>query len=148
MTDDITLEDVKRLRLNPGDVLVVRMDCMNVEHIQTVQRHLQGAFPNNQCILLNRNTEIESIAATCQHAGEIIRGTNAGPYCGECGSPADMPESGRWNLTPLERAAFSSGYHARVRNHPRHRSLMGAPGSRVEEAWHAGWDEAERREAK
>jgi len=60
----IEIEDVKRLRLQPGDVLVVRMPVrVSQEAAAAIVDDLDGCFPDNRVVVLAPGVELEVVEA-------------------------------------------------------------------------------------
>lgn len=61
-TDGLPIRDIQRVRLEPGDVLVVRYDCIiTVEAHDRIKRQLSGAFPNNRVLVFDSNPQLSVI---------------------------------------------------------------------------------------
>jgi hypothetical protein len=58
----IEIEDVKRLVLNEGDTLVVRLPPGGDYH--AAHDTLKAMFPNNNVLILARSVELEVVEAT------------------------------------------------------------------------------------
>lgn len=58
MGEDITLEDVKRLRLQPGDVLVVRCrEQVSQSVASAILRRVAEVFPENRVLVMDAPVE-------------------------------------------------------------------------------------------
>ena len=55
----LELEDVRRLRLGPDDVLVVRLpEAAKYEDLQEAKRLLKAEFPANKVLVLAHNIDV------------------------------------------------------------------------------------------
>lgn len=53
------IEDLKRLRLEDGDTLVLRLaEPLTMDAYDHVMRSLKGRFPNNEVLILERDTTL------------------------------------------------------------------------------------------
>lgn len=61
------IEEVKKLKLEPNDVLYVKLNMKNMppskyqEYIVTVKTSLEGIFPNNIILITDETTDISVI---------------------------------------------------------------------------------------
>ena len=61
---ELKIEDLQRVRLAPGDVLVVRYEgCIPSRMEMYLQGYLRGLFPNNEILVLDGNVELSVIEA-------------------------------------------------------------------------------------
>ena len=58
---EITLEDVKRLRLEDGDVLAIRFSRISEDAARRLSASLKGTFPNNKILILEGDAELEVV---------------------------------------------------------------------------------------
>jgi hypothetical protein len=59
----ITLEDVKRLRLEPGDTLVLRLGhFLPADVVAHLQAQMKAAFPNHRTVVLADDMELEVVS--------------------------------------------------------------------------------------
>lgn len=54
----IDIKDVRRLRLNPGDVLVVRIDVTEAAAVEIAEQ-LDDYFPDNRVMVLSPGADVE-----------------------------------------------------------------------------------------
>lgn len=81
---DIKLKDVKRLRLNPGDSLVVRLgEELTEEDIQRAMDNLKEVFPDNKILILGRDYELEVLedGSFITGTGQKLRGVHSPDQC-------------------------------------------------------------------
>lgn len=69
--EELVLADVRRVHLNPGDVLVLRVE--EIPHsedamrpfgaYEALQEFLHETFPHNKCIILDGKSDVEVVGA-------------------------------------------------------------------------------------
>jgi hypothetical protein len=58
----IELEDVKRLRLNPGDTLVITASrSLNLDEASRIREVVRDAFPGHKCLILAPDFSLEVV---------------------------------------------------------------------------------------
>lgn len=60
----VDLEDVKRLTLDPGDTLVLRVPELTMETLHHLTGLLKGVFPDNRVLVLPAGFELEVVEST------------------------------------------------------------------------------------
>ena len=64
MTDPDQYESVRILRLQPGDVLVVRLDAdITRQQAHDIRQELKPKFPDNEVLVLGRGVDVEIFRA-------------------------------------------------------------------------------------
>jgi hypothetical protein len=58
---DIRLEDIRRIALREGEVLVVRIMYSILSDYEHIQKRFQSAFPKNKVIVVYCNDKFEAI---------------------------------------------------------------------------------------
>ena len=62
--DLIEIKDIQRVKLEPGDVLVVRYERpMSIEMAQRIKDRIRRVFPNNDVLVFDRNPTLSVIEA-------------------------------------------------------------------------------------
>lgn len=59
----VTIDDVKRLRLEPGDTLVLRMDAHSEEVVERFTGEMRTAFPGHRTVVLGKGVDLEVVSA-------------------------------------------------------------------------------------
>jgi hypothetical protein len=63
VTEPLQLEDIKRLALQPGDVLVVRLPVIpSPEMVDSVRLQLEAALPGHKVFVLAPGIDLEVIS--------------------------------------------------------------------------------------
>jgi hypothetical protein len=69
--EELVLADVKRIHLNPGDVLMLRIAQLRENDdlmkpfgaLEAIQKFLHDTFPHNKCIILDGTSDVEVVGA-------------------------------------------------------------------------------------
>lgn len=61
MKDRIEIEDIKRIHLNKGDVLKVKVGDIPAKNCELFHKMLSDIFPNNEVLVVNSDIEFEII---------------------------------------------------------------------------------------
>jgi hypothetical protein len=69
--EELVLADVKRVHLNPGDVLVLRVDEIPLSEdamkpfsaYEALEAFLHDTFPHNKCVIMDGTSDIEVVGA-------------------------------------------------------------------------------------
>lgn len=56
--DELTIADVRRLRLNPGDTLVLRVRDLTPDVAEHCVEMLRSTFPDNRALVLDPDADI------------------------------------------------------------------------------------------
>lgn len=79
--EPLTIEDIKRVHLSPGDDLVVRTGALSEDARGRIIEQLQGLWPNNRIIFIEDDVELEVVTpnptAAWRELAAIIGGDSA-----------------------------------------------------------------------
>lgn len=60
MSDTIQIEDIARVRLDPSDVLVLRVHSrLSVEMVKHIQEQLEECFPGHKAVILEDRARLD-----------------------------------------------------------------------------------------
>lgn len=78
--DRIYLDEIKRYKAEPGDVLVLRVKRrMKHAEYERIRDTVRKAFPGQNALLLEEDATLEVVQHACQDENQMSL-----PCCGEC----------------------------------------------------------------
>ena len=58
----IEIEEVRRLRLDPGDILVLKApNVLTAEQCEEIRKQLEGEFPDNRVLVMTADFDLEVV---------------------------------------------------------------------------------------